>query len=87
LFRRRSADTTTPRVLPSFSSSFDLEDYKGHSRVVESVEGETEEKESEEAMDKKGALERLENFKDIALEKLTSKIFHSRYCFCDHTKK
>ena len=55
--------------------------------MVESVEGETEEKESEEAMDKKGALERLENFKDIALEKLTSKIFHSRYCFCDHTKK
>ena len=38
--------------------------------MVESVEGETEEKESEEAMDTKGALERLENFKDIALEKL-----------------
>jgi len=63
LFRRRSADTATPRVLPSFSSSFDLEDFKGHSRVVESEEEEKEEKESEEAMDKKGALERLEKFK------------------------
>jgi len=70
LFRRRSADTATPSVLPSFSSSFDLEDFKGHSRVVESVEGEKERVESEEAMDKKGALERLENFKDITLEKI-----------------
>jgi hypothetical protein len=75
LFRNRSADTATPRVQPSFSSSFDLEDFKDHSRVVESVEGE---KESEEAMDKKGALERPRKFQDIALEKLTSKIFHSR---------
>ena len=31
--------------------------------MIESVEGEKEEMESEEAMDKKGALERLENFK------------------------
>jgi len=58
LFRRRSADKATPRVQPSFSSSFDLEDFKGHSRVVESVEGEKESEESQEAMDKKGALER-----------------------------
>jgi hypothetical protein len=42
LFRRRSTDTATPRVLPSFSSSFDLEDFKGHSRVVESEEEEKE---------------------------------------------
>jgi hypothetical protein len=46
--------------------------------VVESVEGEKERVESEEAMDKKGALERLENFKDITLEKITLKTFHSR---------
>jgi len=45
--------------------------------VVEIEEEEMEEEESEEATDKKGALERLEKFK-ILLEKLTSKIFHSR---------
>jgi len=54
LFRNRSADTATPRVQPSFSSSFDLEDFKDHSSVVESVEVEKERVESEEAMDKNG---------------------------------
>jgi hypothetical protein len=81
LFRNRSADTATPRVLPSFSSSFDLEDFKGHSRVVESVEGEKERVESEEAMDKKGALERLENFKDITLEKIKDSSLTPIYSF------
>jgi hypothetical protein len=51
------------------------------------VEGEKERVESEEAMDMKGALERPRKFQDIALEKLTSKIFHSWYCFWNHTKK
>jgi hypothetical protein len=83
LFRRRSADTATPRVQPSFSSSFDLEDNKGHSRVVESEE---EEKEGEEAMDKKGALERLENFKDITLEKIKNSSLTTIYSFCDQTR-
>ena len=66
MFRRRSADTATPRVLPSFSSSFDLEDYKGHSRVVESEEGEKERVESEEAMDKKSAFRTPRKIQDIA---------------------
>jgi hypothetical protein len=53
LFRRRSADTATPRVQPSFSSSFDLEDFKDHSSVVESEEGEKMRVESEEAWTRK----------------------------------
>jgi hypothetical protein len=81
LFRNRSEDTATPHVQPPLSSSFDLEDYKGHSRVVESVEGEKGEKESEEAMDKKGALERLENFKDITLEKIKDSSLTPIYSF------
>jgi hypothetical protein len=81
LFRRRSTDTATPRVLPSFSSSFDLEDFKGHSRVVEREVEEKGEKEGEEAMDKKGALERLENFKDITLEKIKDSSLTTIYSF------
>jgi hypothetical protein len=46
--------------------------------VVESEEGEKERVESEEAMDKKSAFRTPRKIQDIALEKLTSKIFHSR---------
>ena len=49
--------------------------------MVESVEGEKERVESEEAMDKKGALERLENFKDITLEKIKNSSLTPIYSF------
>ena len=50
------------------------------------VESEEEEKEGEEAMDKKGALERLENFKDITLEKIKNSSLTTIYSFCDQTR-
>ena len=53
MFRNRSADTATPHVQPFFSFSFDLEDFKVHSRVVESEEEEKGEKKGEEAWTRK----------------------------------